>query len=144
MIPQPHITILPSGLAILEEDYTVRVWPVTVSISAGFAYDGASIPALAQPFVGGPFDPRRLPAATVHDWLYASHRLPRWIADMVFLVLLLFTGLLPIWRCIVDWWAVARYGRAAWDSHGPEEQTIRRRQGAVKLFSNPKKGQINE
>lgn len=140
MILQPHITILPSGLAILDEDYTVSLWPATVTISAGFEFDGASIPALAQPLVGGPYDPRRLPAATVHDWLYASHALPRWIADIAFLVILLYTDLLPVWRCLVDWWAVARFGRAAWDSHGRDEQAVRRRQGTIAIFSNPKKG----
>ena len=63
---------------------------------------------------------------------------------MVFLVLLLFTGLLPVWRCIVDWWAVRRYGRQAWDSHGPEEQLQARRLGKIKLalFHNQQKGKI--
>mgnify|MGYP003294186969 CR=1 FL=1 len=137
MIAQPKIVHVSPNLAKLIEPYTVRLWPFVITISAGFVFDGASIPALAQPLVGGPYDPRRLPAAAVHDWLYASHRLPRWLADLVFLVILIRTGLLEIWRCLVDWWAVARFGRAAWDSHGPEEQAAALKQCSISI-----KGQI--
>ena len=103
MIAQPQIVHVSPDRAKLLDQYTVRLWPFAITINAGFEFDGASIPALAQPLVGGPYDPRRLPAATVHDWLYASHRLPRWLADLLFLYILLMTGLLEFWRCLVDW-----------------------------------------
>lgn len=144
MVLQPRIRREAASLAVLQEDYKVAVWLLVVTVHAGFAYDGASIPRLAQPLVGGPWDPRRLPAATVHDWLYASHALPRWIADLVFLVILVLTRGLSVWRCLVDWLAVRRYGRQAWDSHGPEEQLQARRLGKIKLalFHNQQKGKI--
>lgn len=133
-LPQPVIDIYPDGsYAVLKEVYHVSAWPVSVWICADFAYDGASIPALAQPYIGCPWDPRRLPAATVHDWLYASHAVPKWIADLVFGYLLYRNGH-GLWRSIVDWYAVSRFGHDAWYSHGPDENALALAQGSISFF----------
>lgn len=133
-LPQPVIDIYPDGsYAVLKEVYHVSAWPVSVWICADFAYDGASIPALAQPYIGGPWDPRRLPAATVHDWLYASHAVPKWIADLVFGYLLYRNGH-GLWRSIADWYAVSRFGHDAWYSHGPDENALALTQGSISFF----------
>lgn len=133
-LPQPRLAFGPGGdLARLTRDYRVAAWPVSVAVRAGFRYDGASVPALLRPLVGGPWDPLRLPAATAHDWLYASHAAPKWAADLVFLRLLAANGM-PPWRALADWWAVARFGGAAWRSHGPEENRRARARGEIRLF----------
>jgi len=121
------------AVARIARTYYVRTWPVEVMILPGFEYDGASIPLLAQPVIGGPWDARRLPAATAHDWLYSSHAVPRWIADIVFLWLLIANGM-TVWRAVVDWWAVARFGRPAWDSHGPDERAETIGLGCISFF----------
>lgn len=133
-LAQPVIDISPDGsYAVLKDVYHVSAWPVSVWSCAEFAYDGASIPQLARPYIGGPWDPRRLPAATVHDWLYASHAVPKWLADLVFGYLLYRNGM-GLWRSIVDWWAVSRFGHEAWHSHLPEEQALMIGQGFISFF----------
>lgn len=132
-LPQPSVDIRLDGYGTLTDTYHVKVWPVSVWICTGFRYDGVSIPALAQPYIGGPWDPRRLPAATVHDWLYASHAVPKWVADLVFGYLLYRNGL-GLWRSIADWYAVSRFGHDAWYSHGPDENAFALAQGSISFF----------
>lgn len=133
-LPQPRLAFEPGGaLARLARDYRVAAWPVSVAVRAGFRYDGASVPAPLRPLVGGPWDPLRLPAATAHDWLYASHAVPKWAADLAFLRLLAANGM-PPWRALADWWAVARFGGPAWRSHGPGENRRARARGEIRLF----------
>ncbi|MDO4365170.1 MAG: DUF1353 domain-containing protein [bacterium] len=133
-LPQPALAFEPGGaLARLARDYRVAAWPVAVAVRTGFRYDGASVPEPLRPLVGGPWEPLRLPAATVHDWLYASHAVPKWVADLVFLRLLAANGM-PPWRALADWWAVARFGAAAWRSHGPEENRRARTLGEISVF----------
>lgn len=132
-LPQPKIEKTADGeLATLTDFYEVKCWPVMVWICSGFTFDGASIPPALRPLVGGPWDPRRLPAATVHDWLYASHAVPRFVADLVFFRLLLANGMPPI-RALADWWAVARFGASAWASHGEDEQRRARERGSIHI-----------
>lgn len=133
-LPQPVIDITQDGSsATVIEPYHVRAWPFEVWIDAGFVFDGASIPELVRPYIGGPWDPRRLPAAIVHDWLYASHALPKWIADLVFLWLLVLHGH-GILRSLADWWAVSRFGHAAWSSHDRAEQMLAGYIGHIYIF----------
>ena len=131
---QPVIDISQDGsCATMIAPYHVNAWPIEVWIDAGFVYDGASIPELVRPYIGGPWDLRRLPAATVHDWLYASHARPKWIADLVFGYLLYRNGF-GLGRSIVDWWAVSRFGHAAWYSHDKAEQMLNRQIGRIDIF----------
>ena len=133
-LPLPVIDISPDGsYAVLKDVYHVSAWPFYVWIDAGFVYDGASIPELLRPCIGGQWDPRRLPAATVHDWLYASHVLPKWLADLVFLWLLVLHGH-GLWRSLADWWAVSRFGHAAWYSHDRAEQSLTRSIGRIDIL----------
>ena len=133
-LPQPVIDITQDGsCATVIAPYHVRAWPLEVWIDAGFVFDGASIPELVRPYIGGPWDPRRLPAATVHDWLYASHAVSKWLSDLVFGYLLYRNGM-GLWRSIVDWWAVSRFGHEAWHSHLPEEQALMIGQGFISFF----------
>ena len=60
---------------------TSERWTTTISVPAGFIYNGASIPALAHPIMG---DKELYEAASVfHDALY-GWQAPRGLADLVF------------------------------------------------------------
>lgn len=121
------------ALGTLTDVYHVEFWPVSVYICAGFSYDGASVPEIAQPFIGCPWDAVMLPGATVHDWLYASHAVPRWIADLVLFYLLFVNGF-GFWKSFVVWRAVRRFGRNSWESHGPDENDVAIKQGSIAFF----------
>ena len=131
------------GIYELAEDWSVSLLCVRFVIRAGFLTDGASVPVLLQRWAGHPFDWPRIVAAIVHDWLYASHLLPKWLSDLVFLLLLLRVGY-PIGRSFADWWAVVHFGGPAWRSHGPADQAFARAHGSISflLFTpqTPKKG----
>lgn len=119
-LPQPSYVFLKSlsnpkeRHVRLTSSYVLMCGPFKFCIKPGFIYDGASIPLVLRPFIGGPFDPLRLPAATVHDWLYASHALPRFMADLIFTILLMRNGF-PIWRSLCDGFAVMQFGKSHWE-----------------------------
>ena len=128
----------------LASDWSISLLCVRFSIRAGFVTDGASVPVLLQRWAGHPFDWPRIAAAIVHDWLYASHLLPKWLSDLVFLTLLLRVGY-PIGRSFADWWAVVHFGGPAWRSHGPADRAFARAHGSISLCLKPKKkGKTNE
>lgn len=122
----------------LASDWSISLLCVRFSIRAGFVTDGASVPVLIRRWAGHPFDWPRIAAAIVHDWLYAAHLLPKWLADLVFLALLIRVGH-PIGRSIADWWAVVHFGGPAWRSHGPADQAFARAHGSMSLCLKPKR-----
>ena len=126
----------------LAEDWSISLLFVRFTIRAGFMTDGASVPVLLRRWAGHPFDFPRIAAALVHDWLYASHALPRWLSDLVFLILLIHVGY-PVCRSIADWWAVVHFGGSAWRSHGPTDQTMTRPLGSLSICFKHQK-EINE
>lgn len=69
------------------EDYLYEYEGIQIFIPKGFKWDGASIPRLLWPILGGPFGKYSF-AALVHDFLYASRMVPRKIADKIFYRLL--------------------------------------------------------
>ena len=58
-------------------------WTYTITVPAEFRSDLASIPRLARPLIDR-LDGRTAAAAVVHDWLYSTHAMPRWLADAIF------------------------------------------------------------
>jgi len=124
-------------VTILAEDWSISLWIIRFTIRAGFVTDGASVPVLLQRWAGHPFDWPRIAAAIAHDWLYASHAVPKWLADLIFLALLIKVGY-PIWRSIADWWAVSRFGGPAWRNHGKRDQQIARSHGSMMICLKPK------
>ncbi len=66
----------------LVEDYAFEiVGGGIMTIPATFWFNGASIPAAFWQVTYSPYDPRILPGALVHDWLYTSKHVQRNIAD---------------------------------------------------------------
>ena len=109
----------PLGKMAVAVEHTVAVTTVdgithTVTLPAGYIFDGASIPRLVWSVIGHPFDPSFIVAAAVHDWYCdrasETHDYQlRVIGDAVFFSLLRRAG--------VSWWkrssmymAVRAYG----------------------------------
>lgn len=93
MIVQPSLSPVPHrDEYCLDEDYTYKFRDIKIVVPGYFCFDGASIPAWAQPLTYTPFHPMVMAAALVHDWLYCSHQVPRETADDIFLEILLRNG----------------------------------------------------
>jgi hypothetical protein len=85
----------------LAEDCSVTVDDLTVHVPAGFTCDGASIPPLVWPLLYQTFDPRVMVAATIHDWLYHTHRHSRAVADAMLEKLLIRESAAPFKAWII-------------------------------------------
>ena len=90
--------------------YNGRPW----WIPSGYTFDGASIYKIFWWLIDTPFHPRYWAAALVHDYLYLTHLLPRWIADEIFRRLLIQCGVSRA-RARTMWLAVrSPAGALAW------------------------------
>ena len=95
----------------------------------GMTTDGASIPWVAQLFIGNPFGGRYLPAAMLHDAAYANvlsvsvdgqpRSLRRQDADWMFLELMRACGVAR-WRRWAMYAAVRLFGSSWWAKHHKE------------------------
>ncbi len=132
MLPVPKYDLVAPNWAVISEPYTVLALCHKITIQPGFGYDGASIPDILQPIAGNPWNPIAFPAATVHDWLYASHALPKWLSDLIFWRLLLLGGV-PSGKAFAFYLSVARFGGPAYTSHGPEDRQFALAHGSMSL-----------
>jgi hypothetical protein len=68
---------------VLQEDFVYENEKYIITVNKGFDYDLASVPSIFQSIISkvGVYDC----AATIHDWLYSSHALPRKESDKLFL-----------------------------------------------------------
>ena len=103
----------------ISSDATYLVGDVTLTVPAGFEFDGASIPPPVWPIIGSPFDPRFVRAALLHDWAYSSHLIGRKTADVAFRDILIADGV-GEWRAELMYRAVRLAGAASW-SDSPED-----------------------
>lgn len=134
-IAPPHTRSVGDGTRReLTQDYTIRVslWPfrVSVTVRAGFVYDGASVPRALWGVIGDPWAAIRLPAATAHDALYAAQTTGRLFADAVYYLALTQAGGMPRLYALAETLAIRRGGRAAW-----AEKTDAQREAARRLVS---------
>lgn len=112
---------------ILVKDYveTLRLVPilpfsVTISIHSGFRTDGASIPVPLRRFIGNPFDTVRLIAAVCHDAIYATHLVPRIVADIIYYLALRQCSHMPRAYAFAEYLALRARGKDAWNEKTPE------------------------
>ena len=63
-----------------------------IKIPADFCWNGASIPDVAQPLVGSPFDAELMAPSLVHDYCYSTGIISRKKADELFRKLLIHNG----------------------------------------------------
>ena len=82
------VNIIKEDVFILLEDVTVDVLGYKITVKKGFDFDGASIPQALWSVYGNPLSGKFRIAALVHDALYASQKLPRELADAIFLDLM--------------------------------------------------------
>ena len=130
----PRLRAAGDGTRILVKDYakTLRLVPilpfaVTISIRAGFRTDGASIPVPLRRFIGNPFDTVRLIAAVCHDAIYATHLLPRIVADFIYYLALRQCSHMPRACAFAEYLALRAGGKAAWNEKTPESITENRK-----------------
>ena len=82
------VNIIDENVFILLEDVTVEALGYKITVKKGFDFDGASIPQALWSVYGNPLSGKFRIAALVHDALYASEKLPRELADSIFLDLM--------------------------------------------------------
>lgn len=97
-------------------DIELQVLGTWYTIDAGFEFDGASIPWIAQPFSYNRYDPLVLGPACFHDWLYRTHAVSRLEGDRYFQMLLRANDV-PVRKARRMFWAVQLFGRRAWNKH---------------------------
>ena len=82
------VNIIKEDVFILLEDVTVEVLGYRIRVKKGFDFDGASIPQALWGVYGNPLSGKFRIAALIHDALYVSQKLPRELADKIFLDLM--------------------------------------------------------
>ena len=93
---------------------------VAISIRTGFRTDGASIPVPLRRFIGNPFDTVRLIAAVCHDAIYATHLLPRILADFIYYLALRQCSHMPRAYAFAEYLALRARGKEAWQEKTPQ------------------------
>ena len=106
---------------------------VAISIRHGFRTDGASIPQSMRRYIGHPFDYVRLIAALVHDAIYATHLLPRIVADWIYFVALRRCSHMPRAYAFAEFLALRGGGKAAWNEKTPQSIAEARKLVSVKF-----------
>jgi len=81
-----------------------------ICIPEGFTYDGATVPQIFWALTGGPYHPRGMKAALVHDWLYMTQLLPQAEADSILAELLKEWGT-HHWKVEAFYKSVSTFGR---------------------------------
>ena len=82
------VNIIKEDVFILLEEVEVEALGYKITVKKGFDFDGASIPQALWSVYGNPLSGKFRIAALVHDVLYASEKLPRELADAIFLDLM--------------------------------------------------------
>ena len=82
------VNIIKEDVFILLEDVTVEALGYRITVKKGFDFDGATIPQSLWSVYGNPLSGKFRIAALVHDALYVSQKLPRELADKIFLDLM--------------------------------------------------------
>ena len=115
MLVDVHTSDEMGNVYTLREDLTYG----GLTVPAGFASDGASVPRFFWRIVFPPGDNRALRAAFLHDWIYRS-RPEGWTraqADDFFRQILIEDGV-PRISAELAYWGVRLFGVAAWEAGG--------------------------
>ena len=129
-LPKP-LRLCASALKI--DSLPLPVPSIVISIRQGFRTDGASIPQRLRRFIGHPFDHVRLIAAVVHDAIYATHLVPRIVADWIYFVALRRCSHMPRAYAFAEFLALRKGGKEAWNEKTPESIERNRKLVSVKF-----------
>jgi len=121
--PDEYMLLEPWRVEVPEMRLTVRVTP-------GYIFDGASIPKIGWLVVGSPFTGLYPPAALTHDILYEAELLPREECDKVFLDMMRHYGV-SNWKSWLMFKAVRNGGGSPWRRHTAMQIENARRLGKV-------------
>lgn len=72
---EPCVQFLPDGRNVRVVDHPIVFVPSIgepITVPVGFETDGGSVPWIAEPFVGGPFESKARDGYIIHDFLYAA------------------------------------------------------------------------
>lgn len=120
------------GLSLLSLPFTGLTLSIFITVRRGFRTDGASIPRQVWAVLGHPFDCVRIIAAVVHDAIYATHLLPRLLADWLYYLALRQHSHAPRLYAFGEFFAIRRGGKGAWKEKTPESITANRQLVRVK------------
>lgn len=101
----------------LIESWMVRTPYGDFTVPAGFMYDGASIPRFFWRVTGGPFQSPRCIAALAHDYLYATHKVDRATADIIYRDMQFALGIAK-YKARIEYRALRLFGWIAWKNRG--------------------------
>ena len=135
---------------ILVRDFSVRLtlFPlpftlfspaIIISIRSGFRTDGASIPPSLRRLIGNPFDTVRLIAAVCHDAIYATHLVPRIVADFIYYLALRQCSRMPRAYAFAEYLALRARGKDAWNEKTPESIAENRKLVRVRFVIGAKR-----
>ena len=116
------VNIIKEDVFILLEDVTVEALGYRIRVKKEFDFDGASIPQALWSVYGNPLTGKYRIAALVHDALYASQKLPRELADAIFLDLMKQHEVVYLKRQTM-YYAVRSVGWYVWRGHKEPEVT---------------------
>jgi hypothetical protein len=109
-----------------EVSFVVDILDAKITIKPGFRWDGASVPRFFWRIVGAPMNGKYVPAALLHDALYAAELFPRAKCDAAFLEFMAQLGV-AWWRRNAMWLAVRIGGGAVWRQHTARSVAAARR-----------------
>lgn len=112
----------------------------TIRVSAGFEFDGCSVPRSLWWLCGNPMEVPRVAAALAHDFLYAAHVCDRKTADAIYAAICIAVAMNAC-RTWVEHKALRLCGAAAWKSHGVADQEFARAHGALVLEGKTQTGE---
>lgn len=113
----PTFTVADGGRLALARDWHIWYRGEWYSAPQGFVTDGASIPFWLRWLCGSPFEPPRMYAALLHDWLYSGGdpEATRADADDLYRDMQISLGV-PRWRAYTEWGALRLFGSSHWTS----------------------------
>lgn len=121
-----RIIIMPVGVEHgrsrykLVRPYLHKIGPhVGILVPEGFVTDFASVPRILWSLF--PTTGEYSSAALVHDYLYGSHNLSRFLADAIFRAIMRQQGV-PLWKCMAMYLGVRIGGYFAWKNNQSEPQ----------------------
>lgn len=100
-------------VCVVERDVTLLQYGLAAVLPAGFRSDGMSVPRPFWRLIGPKVEGRTAAPAIIHDFLYASHAVPRREADRWLREALAANGMDAARRSMV-YWAVRLFGGAHW------------------------------
>jgi hypothetical protein len=111
----------------------------SLMISAGFIFDGASIPRVLWRVCGHPLSVPRVAAALAHDWLYRAHVCDRKLADEIYRTICRQVGIGGF--CAgTEHYTLRMFGKGAWKSWKAYDQIEAREYGLFILNGEVVKG----